>query len=268
MAQSLETGADSAELDDGLASLGWDDEDQEGDEDDIPDWMKEAGWGPSTGAFDESQSAFEIEDEPDEWADETEAVAGDVPDWLKQMAPPGALDADSEEESATEQPPTPVAESDIDLPDWLSDKPDEASDTIITWLDKSAPEATIPTEDPVTQESEPDWLAGLGEADDEADDLDWLSEADESADDLPAVEAGAAAVAGIAALSEEESDADLPDWLSEMEASGEQAEPPPAWLSDISEESVESEADAAWDRHPGTSRSRKSPEQSASVERP
>jgi hypothetical protein len=51
---------------------------------DIPDFLRDAGWGQATGAFDESKSAF-AESEPAS-GDQTLAP-GDLPDWIKAMAP-------------------------------------------------------------------------------------------------------------------------------------------------------------------------------------
>src|SRR5512138_221071 len=68
--------------------------------DQIPDFLREAGWGKSTGAFDESKSAFAAE-EPVSPAQPIEQ--GDLPDWVKAMAPPpAAAPAENEE-----------------LPDWI-----------------------------------------------------------------------------------------------------------------------------------------------------
>ena len=53
-------------------------------EDNIPDWMKEAGWGEDTGTFDESKPIFEnIDDEDDA------IVPADIPAWLEDAAPDG-----------------------------------------------------------------------------------------------------------------------------------------------------------------------------------
>ena len=35
-------------------------------EDNIPDWMKEAGWGKDSGAFDESKPVFDTHDDEEE----------------------------------------------------------------------------------------------------------------------------------------------------------------------------------------------------------
>ena len=51
---------------------------------DIPDFLRAAGWGVSTGTFDESKSSM-FDDEP---ASSAEPIAqGDLPDWVKAMAP-------------------------------------------------------------------------------------------------------------------------------------------------------------------------------------
>jgi len=68
-------------------------DDDAGSEDQmIPDFMKDAGWGPSTGTFDESKSVFNV-DEEDAPLEANEAVEGEIPDWLQQIAPPEATDS-------------------------------------------------------------------------------------------------------------------------------------------------------------------------------
>ena len=56
-----------------------------GNEDDnIPDWMKEAGWEKDSGTFDESKPIFDnIDDEDDT------IVPADIPAWLEDAAPDG-----------------------------------------------------------------------------------------------------------------------------------------------------------------------------------
>ncbi len=50
----------------------------------IPDFLRQAGWGESSGAFQESQSAIAGE------AEAAPAVQADLPDWIKAMAPAAA----------------------------------------------------------------------------------------------------------------------------------------------------------------------------------
>src|SRR5215208_6609926 len=69
---------------------------------DIPDFMRAAGWGTSTGAFDESKSAFGAAESTNE-----EPIAqGDLPDWIKAMKP-----AEPEAAAPTEKD---------ELPDWIN----------------------------------------------------------------------------------------------------------------------------------------------------
>lgn len=72
---------------------------------DIPDFLRQAGWTESSGAFQEGPST-EIEEE--------ESLApADIPDWLKSMAP----------EEAASAPLAPEMESNVgesvEIPDWL-----------------------------------------------------------------------------------------------------------------------------------------------------
>ena len=131
--------------------------------DDIPDFLRAAGWGQSTGAFDESKPAF-AESEP---ASSNEALApGDLPDWVKAMAPEQSTESPAQEE---------------ELPDWISniDKsvlPAGAESTDQSdWMNQ--------LEQPATQsaapaaEDQPDWLKQLDSAEQQAsvnEQPDWL----------------------------------------------------------------------------------------------
>lgn len=134
-------------------------------EDDIPDFLRAAGWGAATGAFDESKaSALEEEPAP------TEPIAqGEMPDWLKAMAPPEALqpaEEPKEEELpdwikkiGTDELPVPSAQSAApaeDL-DWLKDLEQgetSAAEEQPDWLKTlGAEEQPAPA-----SEEQPDWL--------------------------------------------------------------------------------------------------------------
>ncbi len=53
---------------------------------DIPDFLRAAGWGESTGSFDESKPIFANAER--EAASPAEPIEqGDLPDWVKAMAP-------------------------------------------------------------------------------------------------------------------------------------------------------------------------------------
>lgn len=126
---------------------------------DIPDFLRAAGWGQSTGAFDESKSAL-AESEPA--ASNADLAPGDLPDWVKAMAPDQPAESSAQEE---------------DLPDWINqlDKsvlPPSAEST-------EQPDWMSQLEQPVAQrtEDQPDWLKQLGSAEQPAstdEQPDWL----------------------------------------------------------------------------------------------
>ena len=124
-------------------------------ESEIPEFLSEAGWGKSTGAFDESKASLMSEEDTLPPTAAAPLTAGEMPDWIKALAP-----------TETEKP-----ESDEPMPDWMnridpsilpsaSEQP-AASDQP-NWLEGlGQPEETA---QPVPAFSdEPDWLKGLGE---------------------------------------------------------------------------------------------------------
>ncbi|MGW8178169.1 MAG: helix-hairpin-helix domain-containing protein, partial [bacterium] len=216
--------------------------------------MKEAGWGPSSGEFDESKSAFALDEAEEQVDDVTDAVAGEIPDWLQQIAPPGAI-----------EDPAEIAESELDfsgpstaegeIPDWLQDATQEKEDTP-DWLAPAAIGAAgavaglALSDDSDESDSDgleelggsddgeeiPDWLAGIEKEEESIrtleDELpDWLSEIaedeeaepeDEGADLLTSAAVAGAAIAGAAAIgahdeeTAEAEEAEIPDWLQEV----------------------------------------------------
>jgi tetratricopeptide (TPR) repeat protein len=110
-----------------------DSEPQQSDE--IPDFLRQAGWGESTGP---EQPASMFDDEPIESGD---LVAADLPDWLKGQAPVNQPVA---------KEPSP-SNDEIETPDWLSG------------LGSSDPFADIQNESASSSSNDvPDWLSGLG----------------------------------------------------------------------------------------------------------
>ncbi len=81
----------------------------------IPDWMKEAGWEPSSGEAQEGPVETADETSPADDESAPELAAAEIPDWLKAMAPPGAASQPQEEKETT--PDAPVAQEDLD---WLA----------------------------------------------------------------------------------------------------------------------------------------------------
>jgi len=111
-------------------------------DDNIPDFLRQAGWGKSTGAFDESKPAF-AEEETIPPTQAAPIAEGDMPDWIKAMAPAEALKPAEDEE----------------LPDWiskigtgvLSSSTDSSSDQLAAFAESSG--------------DQPDWLKQLGQTD-------------------------------------------------------------------------------------------------------
>jgi tetratricopeptide (TPR) repeat protein len=125
----------------------------------IPDFLRSAGWGESTGAVDESVPAFE-----DSGASVGETLApASMPDWLKGQVPTEAVSPfGSMQGDPTSAPST-------DTPDWLGGLggattaepvPPQASETP-DWLGGLAG-AQSPASSPPAADETPDWLSGLG----------------------------------------------------------------------------------------------------------
>ena len=112
--------------------------------DEIPDFLRAAGWGQSTGAFDESKSAL-THDEPASTGQSLEP--GDLPDWVKAMAP---------------EPPAEAPGPEEELPDWIN----KIGTSALPVSSDSAeqPDWMSPIEGPAAQpaEDQPDWLKQLG----------------------------------------------------------------------------------------------------------
>ncbi len=126
----------------------------------IPDFMRQAGWTESSGLVDESQIGQQGEAEAG-----SSAVQGDLPDWVKAMAP-----TDENQPAA----PGAVPASDT-TPDWLRSlggetapaSPAEPEETP-SWL-KSLSSSEIPEPSPSVRpqpaaqpQGEADWLRNLG----------------------------------------------------------------------------------------------------------
>ena len=149
------------------AHFSWEDSERESPSDEeilahpeqaLPDWMKEAGWTPSSGNAIEAPGAFDM---PDEAGETSEDLAkADIPEWLKNMAPA--------EEYNEEIPPDGDKQQEQDVP-WLQKRSPGASDTIVNWLGKkkSTPEteAEAPAEptasDHIDIDNVPDWMKEL-----------------------------------------------------------------------------------------------------------
>lgn len=226
-------------------------------EDAIPDWMKTAGWQPSTGA--EEPVSFISEEEPSEAGLQDTPIAANIPDWLKEMAPPGEDQAENsftlgsanpEEDDQlkalesllgevspaeeTPQAPSQPVESHPDLPDWFSAVTEENAvppqDDLPAWLTPQdgqlSPADSAPFE--LSQASaEPEIFSAETKAapaaeSEPVDDLpDWLK-SDDSPSLMDAFGETSAETPLATPLESEETTSeppagDLPDWLAPVD---------------------------------------------------
>lgn len=136
----------------------------------IPDWLKQAGWGPSSPeAVKESEQRahdeWHVEDEPEA----TVALpAEDIPDWLRAMAPPELRSPDQASAetapAALQMPAVPAADG--EQPEWLRGfdaetpapiAPEDDSMKPPVWLRTPLEESEPPPSTP-SDESLPSWL--------------------------------------------------------------------------------------------------------------
>ena len=165
------------------------------EEEDIPDFMKAAGWGASSGAAEEPTSFFDDSDLVAADDDNGEIEKAELPAWMQEIAPTeDELSLDDESESDSEEwisdllgdkveSTTPSAQrvENDDLPDWLQEADDqgekslsfskdlESADGIPDWIQDNEPEAEIPAP-PVADE-----MVSLGTSEDDQDAaMKWL----------------------------------------------------------------------------------------------
>ena len=184
-------------------------------EGDIPDFLREAGWGASTGEFDESKSSAMFDDQP---ATEAEPTAeGDLPDWVKAMAP---QEAEHPDEGQGEE----------EIPDWINKI--------------GTDELPVPSADESALGEEQDLMRGLGETSESQpleEGMDWMKGLEGEEQPAPASEDQPDWMNG---FEQEESPApatdDLPDWMKDF-GGEEQVEPQEAdeqsdWMRGLEQE--------------------------------
>jgi tetratricopeptide (TPR) repeat protein len=157
---------------------------------DIPDFLRAAGWGQSTGSFDESKSVF-ADAEPESTSAAAPIEQGDLPEWVKAMAPQQSVQTPPSEEEPQEEMPDwinkigtsalPLPSESNEQPDWMNQMEQPAAqpaDDQPDWLKQldSSEQPVAPSGD------QPDWLKGFeGEAESSLSkpstgELDWLSQ--------------------------------------------------------------------------------------------
>ena len=221
------------------------------EEDLIPDWMEEAGWGPSDGDVEESELDWDIY-EDDEEQDEDELTPANIPDWLQEKEP------SPKSEKSTKKEDDAILKG----TDWLTELDEEEefpdlSETSMTadgmqevpeWLKElgEPEEALHPEKEPIQPQQKEEetedqdeeilsWLTEPKSKEDQDTVMSWLEEKEDE-------------------LVPESSDEEVPAWLADLkeeEGAGEPAEPEaeplpaaeadelPAWLAEMDDEGEE-----------------------------
>jgi tetratricopeptide (TPR) repeat protein/uncharacterized protein Smg (DUF494 family) len=240
---------------------------------DIPDWMRSAGWGVTDHPVEEQPVSYEEEPESDI------AAPANLPDWLKEMAPPqeetatpseeekqklewlaSILPSESGSTSKTEQaaplPPARVYEEkqaaplgSDDLPDWFKPPASATPETptaikgdeaMPDWLRESVDLPTTATPSAPVQsqkeESLPDWMRGPIEPSDTQAAPSTPASKDETFSDWFTEVSGTQAAPAVE-LPEAQKESTFPDWLSgptlEPETPAENTQPTPAAPSEL-----------------------------------
>ncbi|NUQ85507.1 MAG: tetratricopeptide repeat protein, partial [Anaerolineales bacterium] len=173
---------------------------------DIPDFLRAAGWGPSTGEYDEGKTSMFEEERP------AEPIAeGDLPDWIKAMAPAEAS--------------PPAEEPEEELPDWINKigtgelpvpSEEAASGDRGDWL-SGLGEPSVPQ----PSEEQPDWMKELGQEEQPEpvsdEQPDWMKDLETEAEPESARAPAPAMDTGSLGASEKEQD-DSFAWLEALAA--------------------------------------------------
>ena len=202
-------------------------------EEEIPEFLRAAGWGQSTGEFDESKSIFGDEPEASSASDAAIEQA-DLPDWVKAMAP-----------EQTADPAQPAAEG--DLPDWiknigtgaLSSAAARSSDDQPDWMKRPEAEPESSTSVPVSSEAS-DWMKGFegqsatSEPTAADDSMDWLKGLDQPEVAPPTSSTGQDWLDTLdqAAPAQPSASDEQPDWMKGFEQSSAVSHPEPVAADD------------------------------------
>ena len=192
----------------------------------LPDFLRDAGWGKSTGAFDESKPVF-AGDETLPPTASADLAAGDLPDWIKEMQPAESM------QPAEEIEPTPDWLNKIDTGILGSPLETPASTDQPDWLNPPAQpgEPTL-----LPSSDQPDWLKEMGsEAPQQPTakmEADSPGETEQEKDDAFAWLEGLAAKQGATEgllVKPEDRLEEVPDWVKQARSlSGEDSELPAA----------------------------------------
>ncbi len=228
-------------------------------DDNIPDFLRAAGWGESSGEAELPVSFF---DEP-ETADGGIAAPADIPDWLKGQMP-------SEPSGAPAQSNAPAQS--LDTPDWLSGLEDSSQAApsrsfesvsnepapaeqgdLPDWLSGLGAPASAPQQDelpPAQPANIPDWLSGLSDQPAESASIESLGSTAQEQDDAVAWLESLAAKHGAKPeelVTDPNKRSDIaPDWVQQASASQTQEPAQPVNVDSLGSSAQEQDDAVAW----------------------
>ncbi|MCC6568290.1 MAG: tetratricopeptide repeat protein [Anaerolineales bacterium] len=180
-------------------------------DDNIPDFLKDAGWGQSTGEFDESKASLLNEEETLPPTAAAPLVAGEMPDWVKQLKP-------AEDSSAS--------------------APAQAPESIPDWMNRIDP-SILPGKESTALDESPDWMKDLGQPASAAESAPALSNEPDWLTSLGGADANTAA---------QSTSAEQPDWLKSFGGEDKTSQPAaaeqPDWMKPIADEEKTSQPSA------------------------
>jgi hypothetical protein len=224
---------------------------QSASDEEIPEWMEEAGWVPSSGEVEEAPISFsgaELESIGSEDTQEEtgELAPADIPGWVQEIAPEVPDDSTEADEPAA----APVGKAEF-MPDWLSDIASDA--------EQITPDPMPPSSDELQEEAKP-VLSAIPPIVDESADEDLIAEEDAPEvptwidpqapgatstiitwlDDRPSKDADPEKAelpteAVVEPVEDALAEAEVPSWLDEIAEAPEPETESPSWLAGLAE---------------------------------
>ena len=191
-----------------------------GDDDIIPDWMKNAGWEPASQQEEANQTSQQIENEP-----EVEEPA-ELPDWLKNPT------LEEEQEGAS-------SDSRSTIPEWLGGEEEKKETSAEETLDLYTNEEEQETEKPFQEES------GIQFEKSEDDLSNLFSTSEEISTEIPqeAIDGGEKLEAASVQPSTQSPQKGEGNFMDNSTNEGQEAEELPEWLDELNAELEEIEKD-------------------------
>ncbi len=218
------------------------------DEDSLPPWIGETS---DERILEEAAGSEDSTIQPE--GEALDVPGGDIPEWLQEMAP-----SQSGQDEGGEEITITAEDLEKDLPEWLDEEADGATDTIIEWLGEKSPEAKTESGDEELewlQDIEPDTGAVPAQKTIEDETPSWLQELSAVAPDPSGAESEAPAEAPEETPAEP---GEIPEWLQGLGEAAEEPQAPaeapeetpaepaeiPEWLQGLGEAAEEPEIPA------------------------